>query len=71
MTKNKMKELRELTNEELLKMVSDINSSLRTKRFQAKIERPSNPMEKHELRKKVAVIYTILRERELKELKKS
>jgi ribosomal protein L29 len=66
MVKKKLKELRELTNEELLKMRSDTQAAMRTIRFRTKIEKPSNPMEKRNLTKKVAVINTILRERELK-----
>ncbi len=65
MVKKKLKELRELTVEELLKMRSDTQVAMRSIRFKSKIEKPSNPMEKRNLTKKVAVINTILREREL------
>lgn len=64
MTKNKIKDLREASIEELKKMQSEIQVSLRTIRFKSKIERPSNPMEKRTLKKKVAIINTLLTERE-------
>ena len=65
MVKKKLKELRELKNEELIKMRSDSQALIRGIRFKSKIEKPANPMEKRNLTKKVAVINTILREREL------
>ena len=66
MVKKKLQELREQNDQELTKVKADIQSKMRTIRFQTKIERPTNPLEKKNLRKKVAVINTILRERELK-----
>ncbi len=67
MTKNKIKELRELSQTELVKMRTDIEKTVRTYRFKAKIERPTNPMEKHNLRKKIAVINTLIREKQIKD----
>ncbi len=66
MIKKKLKELRELSNEELVKMIKDTEAAMRLIRFKAKIEKPANPMEKRNLQKKVAVINTLLKERELK-----
>lgn len=71
MTKNKIKELRELSLQDLTKMRGDIEGNLRTIRFKSKIERPANPMEKRNLKKKIAVINTIIREMELKTAKAS
>lgn len=71
MTKNKIKELRELSVQDLIKMRGDIEGSIRAIRFKSKIERPANPMEKRNLRKKIAVINTIIREVELKNAKAS
>lgn len=65
MLKHKVKELRELSTEELVKMRADIQNNLRAIRFKAKIERPTNPLEKRNLKKKIAVINTLLREKEL------
>lgn len=66
MVKKKLQEIREQNDQELIKVKADLQSKMRTIRFQTKIERPANPLEKRNLRKKVAVINTILRERELK-----
>jgi ribosomal protein L29 len=63
MIKKKIKELRDLTTEELVKMRSDIQGSIRTISFRMKIERPANLMEKKNLKTKIAVINTILGER--------
>ncbi len=66
MTKSKIKELRELSVQELNKTNRDIQNQLRLIRFQAKIEKPKNPMQKRDLRKKLAVVNTLLKEEELK-----
>lgn len=71
MTKNKLKELRELSRDDLIKMRGDIEGNLRVIRFKSKIERPSNPLEKRNLKKKIAVINTLLREMEIKTAKAS
>jgi ribosomal protein L29 len=65
MIRKKLKELRDLSTEELIKMRSDIMNNIRILTFKMKIERPTNLMEKRNLRNKVAVINTLLREREL------
>jgi large subunit ribosomal protein L29 len=71
MTKNKLKELRELSRGDLEKMRGEIEANMRVIRFKSKIERPSNPLEKRNLRKKIAVINTIIREMEIKAAKTS
>jgi ribosomal protein L29 len=70
MVGKKLKELRDLSIEELIKMRSDIQHNIRMIQFKKKIERPTNLMEKKNLRKKLAVINTILTERELKKAEK-
>ncbi len=70
MVGKKLKELRDLSNEELIKMRADIQHNIRMIQFKMKIERPTNLMEKKNLRKKLAVINTILTERELKKAEK-
>ncbi|MCX7820930.1 MAG: 50S ribosomal protein L29 [Brevinematales bacterium] len=63
-TKEK-KELRSLSDKDLLNMLNEIEGKIREIRFKSKVERPSNPMELRNLRKKVAVIKTILNERKI------
>ncbi len=63
MIKKKLKELRDLSTEELVKMRSEIQGNIRTLMFRMKIERPANLMEKRNLKTKIAVINTILAER--------
>ena len=63
MIKKKLKELRDLTTEELIKMRSEIQGNIRHLMFRMKIERPANLMEKKNLKTKIAVINTILTER--------
>jgi ribosomal protein L29 len=66
MIKKKVNELRELSKGELEKIRSDIQAELRTIRFRTRIEPPPNPMQKKNLKIKIAVINTILKEMELK-----
>jgi len=61
----KIKELRELNNDELIKLKNDLSKELLLKKFKLKIERPQNLMERRFIRKTIARINTILREREL------
>lgn len=63
MTGKKIKELRELSNEELLKMRSESEKKMMQIRFKGRIEKLSNPMEKRTLQKTIAVINTLLTER--------
>lgn len=66
MKRKEIKELRELSDSDLRNVLVEVQNKLREIRFKSKIERPSNPMEFRNLRRKIAVIKTIMRERELK-----
>lgn len=66
MTSKKLKELRELSDAELLKQQSEIEKKMMSLRFKAKIEKIDNPMEKRNARRTVAVINTLLAERRSK-----
>ncbi|AEM79595.1 LSU ribosomal protein L29P [Thermoanaerobacter thermohydrosulfuricus] len=61
----KAKEIRELTNEELLQKLSDLKAELFNLRFQLATGQLDNPMRIRDVRKTIARIKTILREREL------
>lgn len=61
----KNKELRELSTEDLLKKVEESKEELFNLRFQAAGGSLEKPARIHELRKLVARIKTILKEREL------
>lgn len=57
--------IRELTNEELLQKLSDLKTELFNLRFQLATGQLDNPMRIRDVRKTIARIKTILREREL------
>ena len=61
-----IKELRESTKDELIKMKGDNEKKIMGIRYKGRIEKTKNPMEKRILQKTIAVINTILTERELK-----
>jgi len=61
----KAKEIRELTNEELLQKLSELKAELFNLRFQLATGQLDNPMRMRDVRKTIARIKTILREREL------
>lgn len=61
----KAKEIRELTNEELQQKLSDLKAELFNLRFQLATGQLDNPMRIRDVRKSIARIKTILREREL------
>ncbi|WP_028991965.1 50S ribosomal protein L29 [Thermoanaerobacter thermocopriae] len=61
----KAKEIRELTNEELLQKLSELKTELFNLRFQLATGQLDNPMRIRDVRKTIARIKTILREREL------
>jgi large subunit ribosomal protein L29 len=65
MAVKKTKELREMSDAELAKLKADLSKRQMEIRFKAKIEAPENVMERREVRKAIAKINTILREREL------
>ena len=61
----KVKELREMTDAELNKKLSDSKDELFKVRFQMATGQLDNPMKLQEVRKKIARVKTIMREREL------
>jgi len=71
MATKKVKELRQLNREQLLKLRSDLQQKLMQLRFRSRIEKLANPMEKRNFRREIAVINTLLREMELKQAKEN
>ncbi len=65
MKRKEIKELRDLSDADITNVLSEVQNKLREIKFKSKIERPSNPMEIRNLKRKIAVIKTIMREREL------
>ena len=63
--KNKVKDLREMTVEEVLKEIDTSKTELFNLRFQLATGQLDNPMRIREVRKNIARGKTILREREL------
>ncbi|TEB08276.1 50S ribosomal protein L29 [Pelotomaculum schinkii] len=61
----KVKELRELTDAELGKRLTDSKDELFKLRFQMATGQLDNPMKLQEIRRKIARVKTIIREREL------
>lgn len=61
----KASELREMTEDELLKKLDDAKDELFKLRFQAATRQLDNPMRLKEVRRDIARIKTVLREREL------
>jgi len=61
----KVKELRELTDTELGKKLTDSKDELFKLRFQMATGQMDNPMKLQEVRRKIARVKTIIREREL------
>ena len=62
----KTKDLRDMTDEEVLKQVDELKTELFNLRFQLATGQLDNPMRISEVRKGIARGKTILRERELK-----
>jgi ribosomal protein L29 len=62
----KVDKLRELTEEELNEMLADLKTELFNLRFQLAVGQLENPMRVREVRRSIAQVKTILRERELK-----
>ncbi|NLO82023.1 MAG: 50S ribosomal protein L29 [Clostridiales bacterium] len=62
----KASELREMTNEELNERVNELKAELFNLRFQLATGQLENPMRIREVKRNIARIKTILRERELK-----
>lgn len=65
MTPVKAKEIRELTNEELARKIADSKEELFRLRFQLATGQLNNPMKIKEVKRRIARLKTILREREL------
>ncbi|MGI6492771.1 MAG: 50S ribosomal protein L29 [Peptococcaceae bacterium] len=61
----KIKELRDLTDAELNKRLTDSKDELFKLRFQMATGQLDNPMKLQEVRRKIARVKTIIREREL------
>lgn len=71
MATKKIKELRQLKKDELLKLRSDLQQKLMQLRFRSRIEKLANPMEKRNIRREIAVINTLLQEMEMKQAKEN
>ena len=66
MKANELIKLREMTDVELNKKLDELKKELFNLRFQHAINQLENPMRLKAVRKEIAVVKTILRERELK-----
>ena len=66
MNKNELNKIREMSDVELVKKLVDLKEELFHLRFQHAINQLDNPMRLKAVRKEIAVIKTIIRERELK-----
>lgn len=62
----KVREIRELSNQELQQKLKDLKEELFNLRFQLATGQLDNPMRIREVRKTIARVKTIIRERELK-----
>jgi len=65
----KASELRDMTTEELTEKIGELKRELFNLRFQLATGQLDNPMRIKQVRKDIARAKTILRERELKEIK--
>ena len=63
----KIKEIRDLTTEELQLKVTELKKELFTQRFALATNNLENPMKISALKKDIAKVLTVLREREIKE----
>ena len=66
MKANELNKIRELTDVELAKKLDDLKKDLFNLRFQHAINQLDNPMRLKATRKEIAIVKTIIRERELK-----
>ena len=62
----KMKEIRELTTEELQLKVTELKKELFTQRFALATNNLENPMKISQIKKDIAKVLTVIREREIK-----
>jgi len=67
--KMKAKELRDLTQEELIQKESDLKTELFNLRFQHATNQLDNPMKIVDVKKTIARVKTLIREMELQEAK--
>ncbi len=66
MKASELLKLRELSDAELAKKLDDLKEELFHLRFQHAINQLDNPMRLKAVRKEIAIVKTIIRERELK-----
>ena len=66
MKANELEKIREMSDAELSKKLDDLKDELFHLRFQHAINQLDNPMRLKAVRKEIAVVKTIVRERELK-----
>ena len=66
MKSSELSKIRELTDVELGKKLDDLKEELFHLRFQHAINQLENPMRLKAVRKEIAIVKTIIRERELK-----
>ncbi len=66
MKKNDLDKIRELNDVELAKKLEDLKEELFHLRFQHAINQLENPMRLKAIRKEIAIVKTIIREREIK-----
>ena len=62
----KIKEIRELTTEELQLKVNELKKELFTQRFALATNNLENPMKISQIKKDIAKVLTVIREREIK-----
>ena len=66
MKSNELNKIREMSDVELAEKLDDLKKDLFNLRFQHAINQLENPMRLKAVRKEIAIVKTILRERELK-----
>jgi large subunit ribosomal protein L29 len=66
MKASEMEKIREMNDVELAEKLDDLKKDLFNLRFQHAINQLENPMRLKAVRKEIAIVKTILRERELK-----
>jgi len=65
----KVSEIREMSQEELQKELAELKSELFKLRFQLVTNQLENPMKLRDVKKSIARVKTVLREREIKGMK--
>ena len=66
MKASELEKIREMNDVELTKKLNDLKEDLFNLRFQHAINQLDNPMRLKAVRKEIAIVKTIIRERELK-----